>query len=166
MRAQITTFAVLFLVLCNGCSKDDNPSSDGDKNASSHIYPLAVGNQWIYSVGDTITINRTATLNGKLSHCINGDDDYTFGERNLYYEGSVLYGWENIDTVASQIFDESVLESLPKEKITVQAGTFDTYKYNLPQSTTYYWFAKGYGVVKVEYTSRSEIRELVKYTIK
>jgi len=158
-----TVILTLFVFVIFGC-KDDTTSPD-DTNQNKNVYPLKVGNQWIYSVGDTITIYKTETLNGKLSYCIDGDDDYTFGERNLYYEGTIVYGWEGTDTVAVQIFDESILESLPKEQVLTPAGTFDTYKYSWGNLTTkIYWFAKGVGVVRAELNGN--VRELVKYTLK
>ncbi|MEW5804991.1 MAG: hypothetical protein AB1847_23135 [bacterium] len=159
----IICLIILLGLFFTGCDKDSSPSNTTPEQ-QVHVYPLAVGNRWIYSGGDTILIDGTATLNGKTAHHILGDDDYTLGERNLYYEGNMLYGWDGADTVASPLFDEITLQTLTVENVTVPAGTFETYKYSWGTATTkIYWFRKGGGVVKANLNG--DIRELIAYTL-
>ena len=91
---------LLYILLFTFCS-DDKSTNPTDER---HFYPLKVGNTWTYDVEDdtpysqTIRIDRTVVVgNGKTAYHIDGDDDYTFGARNLYYEGTILFGFENDD---------------------------------------------------------------------
>jgi len=160
----LALFLSISILLLEGC-KENVISSDNEKN----IYPLKVGNQWIYSqwlygLGDTITIDNTSTLNGKIGYHFSGVWTYTFENFNLYYDNSKLYGFNTWDSVATELLDENILETLPAETVSVPAGTFYTYKFTWGNKHIYtYWISRGVGVVKV--MRNGMVTELINFTL-
>jgi hypothetical protein len=146
----LVLFLSISILLLEGCN-ENVISSNNEKN----IYPLKVGNQWIYSqwlfgLGDTITIKSTSSFNGKVGYNFSGVWDYSFERFSLYYENSKLYGFNPWDSAATELFDENILETLPAETISIPTGTFSTYKYTWGNKHIYtYWISRGFGVVKV-----------------
>ena len=99
------------------CSEDD--SSTNPNKTETNCYPLKVGNSWTYNTNNgsqTVRIDQTVTSpNNKTAYHIVGDNDYTFGVRNLYYEGRKLYGYENEDDPEVMIIDESLYDKNPQQ---------------------------------------------------
>ena len=164
MAKLFKALSFLILVIIVSCS-DDDKSTNPTNEESEHYYPLKVGNTWTYSTpngNQTFTIDKTVTAsNGKTAYHIDGDDDYTFGARHLYYDGTKLYGYENEDPI--MIFDEATFQSNSVE-LTVPAGTYNTVVFDWGNGTSVkrYWYASGIGVVQAEL--HETIRQLSSYS--
>jgi hypothetical protein len=168
MNTKLRFIAIMLLSVLIFCSKKSNPTSNNNDPNNNRIFPLRVGNQWIYSNEDTISIDMSMKLiNGKTSYHFIDDDDYTFGLYNLYYVGNILYGYEEEDHIYRLFNEDSLVATLQTARISVPAGVFDTYILPVGDESNpnaKYWVAKGMGVVRS--LRGEETINLVKYSIK
>ncbi len=185
-------FLVLLALTLFGCSKDDSSTDPILIPTAKAIYPLAVGNQWIYkhsvtSVQDTLTINNSFYLDGDSVYTFMGNDDFSFeldtDNQGFFYRDkdlwTLIYGVKKLFipyvrgtsyfTVRSDsVKTLSILST--NENVTVPAGTFNCCKYYYVavggNVGKFYWLADGVGVVKLQYEGSAEYYELISYTLK
>ena len=186
-------FIVLIAIFSFSCSKDDNTTNSNPIPITKDIYPLAVGNQWIFknnitSEIDTITITSSFDSNGDKIYAFYGYDDFSFDfdnpDQGFFYRDKDLWTYMSgikklfipytrvngyVSLRSDSVKTLTILST--NETVTVPAGTFNCYKYYyvaIYQGSTgkYYWLADGIGVVKLQHENSSEADELITYTLK
>jgi hypothetical protein len=176
MRLKIPLyFLTIVLISLNfSCGKKDNPSSGDQPAAAKPIFPLKVGNRWVYdysnsSKEDTLLIIANTQTNGKQVFTFAGgassDEGYFNCTDGLFYEGDDLWGIRggimkivikstlsiNDSTILP---DNSTLKVISKnEALSVPAGNFTCFKLFWSRGSgdvEYIWMSAGTGIVQYQ----------------
>jgi len=136
----------------------ENSTEPSDTNQNDHIYPLAIGNQWIYTdeLGNQeaeIKIIQSGLINENEIFVFEGPDEMYFNfdptssttNYGLFIKNNELWGYKNYEQLIlpeplivghkhamNNYPNESELEILAlNESVSVHAGKFDCVKFSI-----------------------------------